>query len=432
MKKILLLRTLGKNCQNIAQKPTSKPFIQYCLFIGYSSVVILMMTSCTFLRMQMSQEAMIKIPRSAYPKFADDMGYDGLEHGLLQSLSYLKKIPETKKYYFGKDVFDTRRMIRSLEDFLTFTRKKPDRRSLHAYIEKNYVVYQSVGAKKSGKVLFTGYYEPLLDGFTEQNNEYKYPIYARPEDHVVINLSLFSPQYKGKKLIGRSTDHEIRPYHDRQEIEEEGVLTDKAKPLAWLKDNVDLFFLQIQGSGKVYLNTGQLLNVHYHTTNGHPYRSIGKLLINEGKIPRSQMSMQAIRAYLQKHPQEVQRILNYNSSYVFFKTEKEGPLGYLGVRITPARTIALDRRIFPPAALTFIETKQPLVDGDGNIYQWIDFTRFALNQDTGGAIRGPGRADLFWGNGPYAEIAAGHMQHHGKLYFLMLKQKKQENEPVNN
>ena len=205
------------------------------------------------------------------------------------------------------------------------------------------------------------------------------------------------------------------------------MLTGKAKPLAWLKDNVDLFFLQIQGSGKVYLNTGQLLNVHYHTTNGHPYRSIGKLLINEGKIPRSQMSMQAIRAYLQKHPHEVQRILNYNPSYVFFKTEKEGPLGYIGVRITPARTIALDRRIFPPAALTFIETKQPLVDGDGNIYQWIDFTRFALNQDTGGAIRGPGRADLFWGNGPYAEIAAGHMQHHGKLYFLMLKPKKQEN-----
>jgi membrane-bound lytic murein transglycosylase A len=289
------------------------------------------------------------------------------------------------------------------------------------------MVYQSVGIKKSGKVLYTGYYEPLLEGLTEQNSEYKYPIYARPEDHVVINLSLFSPQYKGKKLIGRSTGHEIRPYHDRQEIEEKGVLTGKAKPLAWLKDNVDLFFLQIQGSGKVYLNTGQLLNVHYHTTNGHPYRSIGKLLINEGKIPRSQMSMQAIRAYLRKHPNEVQRILNYNPSYVFFKTEKEGPLGYLGVRITPARTIALDRRIFPPAALTFVETKQPLVDGDGNIYQWNDFTRFALNQDTGGAIRGPGRADLFWGNGPYAEIAAGHMQHHGKLYFLMLKPKKQEN-----
>jgi membrane-bound lytic murein transglycosylase A len=390
------------------------------------------MAGCTYLRMQMSQEAMIKIQRSAYPKFADGMWYDGLEYALLQSLSYLKKMPKTKKFNFGKDVFDTRQMILSLEDFLTFIRKRPTRPSIRSYIEENYVVYQSVGAKKSGKVLFTGYYEPLLEGFAEQNSEYKYPIYARPEDHVVINLSLFSPQYKGKKLIGRYTDHEIRPYYDRQEIEEEGILAGKAKPLAWLKDKVDLFFLQIQGSGKVYLNTGRLLNVHYHTTNGHPYRSIGKLLIDEGRIPRSQMSMQAIRAYLRKHPQEVQRILNHNPSYVFFKTEKEGPLGYLGVRITPARTIALDRRIFPPAALTFITTKQPLVDGDGNIYQWNDFTGFAMNQDTGGAIRGSGRADLFWGNGPYAEIAAGHLQHRGKLYFLMLKPEKQEDETVNN
>ena len=203
MKKILLPRTLGKNCQNIAHKFTSKPFIQYCLFMGYSFVVFLIMASCTSLRMQVSQEALIKIPSSAYPKFADDMGHDGLEYGLLQSLSYLRKIPETKKFNFGKDVFDTQQMIRSLEDFLTFIRKRPSSHSIHAHIEENYVVYQSVGAKNSGKVLFTGYYEPLLEGFTEQNSEYKYPIYARPDDHVVINLSLFSPQYKGKKLIGR-------------------------------------------------------------------------------------------------------------------------------------------------------------------------------------------------------------------------------------
>ena len=133
------------------------------------------------------------------------------------------------------------------------------------------------------------------------------------------------------------------------------------------------------------------------------------------------MSMQAIRTYLKNNPKEVENILNYNPSYVFFKLEKEGPIGYLGVRLTPGRSIAVDRRIFPLSALAFIETRQPLIDGSGKIHKWIDSTRFVLSQDIGGAIRGPGRADLFWGNGPYAEIAAGYLKARGQLCFLILK-----------
>jgi membrane-bound lytic murein transglycosylase A len=131
--------------------------------------------------------------------------------------------------------------------------------------------------------------------------------------------------------------------------------------------------------------------------------------------------MQKIREYLRKNPEKVEAVLNYNPSYVFFKIEEEGPLGYLEVKLTPGRSIALDRRIFPLSGLAFIETQKPLIDGDGQIYRWTGFSRFVLNHDTGGAIRGPGRADLFWGSGDYAEIAAGHMQHTGKLYFLILK-----------
>jgi membrane-bound lytic murein transglycosylase A len=338
-------------------------------------------------------------------------------------------MPDTKKYSFGKDEYLTPHMIYSLEAFLSFVQKNPAPRRLQAYIEDNYRVYKSVGAGKPGRVLFTGYYEPILNGRAEQSDTHRYPIYARPDDHVSVNLSMFSDKYKGKTLIGRHSEHKIVPYYDRKEIEEGGALKGKAAPLAWLDDPVDLFFLQIQGSGKVYLDTGQMLNVHYHTSNGHPYRSIGKLLIDEGKIPRSEMSMQAIRAYLKNNPDEVQRILNYNPSYVFFKIEPEGPIGYLSVRLTPGRSIALDRRIFPPAALAFISTRQPLISGGNEIDQWVDFSGFALNQDTGGAIRGTGRADVFWGNGPYAEIAAGHLQHHGTLFFLVLKPETEGNRP---
>jgi membrane-bound lytic murein transglycosylase A len=169
------------------------------------------------------------------------------------------------------------------------------------------------------------------------------------------------------------------------------------------------------------LAQGGHLNVHYHVVNGHPYRSIGRMLIDEGKITKEEMSMQKIRSYLKEHPGEVDRVLNYNPSYVFFKLEEEGPVGFLQVKLTPVRSIALDRRLFPPAALAFIETERPELDHYGEIFEWRDLKAFVLNQDTGGAIRGPGRADLFWGNGHYAEVAAGYMQHPGRLYFLVLK-----------
>ena len=281
----------------------------------------------------------------------------------------------------------------------------------------------SAGRDRRGQVLFTGYYEPLLQGSLHPNAEYTVPLFALPDDLIEIDLAPFSPKYKGEKIIGRFTDKTVVPYYDRSAIDSDDVLEGQAVKLAWLKDPVDLFFLQIQGSGKIFLNNGETINVHYHTTNGRPYRSIGKLLIDEGKIPREEMSMQSIRAYLLKHPQEIARVLNYNPSYVFFKIEKEGPLGCLNFRLTPGRSIALDRRIFPLPALAFIKTQKPLIDADGQICDWIDFGRFVLSQDTGGAIRGPGRADLFWGNGPYAEIAAGYMQHAGRLYFLVLKPK---------
>ena len=362
-----------------------------------------------------------RIALSDYPDFIDDMDYDDLDQGILQSMSYLNKIPADRNFRFGEDVFDAAHMIRSMEQFLNFIQTKPSIPDMKKYIRSNWLVYRSVGSGNPGQVFFTGYYEPSLAGSLEQSTEFRFPIYARPKDHTTINLSLFRPEFKGKKIIGRYTDQTVVPYYDRNDIDYKGLLEGKTQEIAWLKDPIDLFFLQIQGSGKVNLNNGETLHVHYHTTNGHPYRSIGKLLIDTGKIPREEMSMQKIRAYLQDHPEEVETILTYNPSYVFFKIEEDGPLGFLEVKLTPGRSIALDRRLFPRAGLAFIQTQKPLVNGSGEIYEWSEFSRFVLNQDTGGAINGPGRADLFWGNGTYAEIAAGHMQHHGTLYFLVLK-----------
>jgi membrane-bound lytic murein transglycosylase A len=366
-------------------------------------------------------EALVPVRPSRLPRFADDMHFDGLEHSIRQSIAYLNRVPSDKEFVFGNDRYSAAHMILSLETFITFIHSRPSSGQIRQFLRENYRVYRSAGKDGNRQVLFTGYYEPFLKGTAERNGAYTIPILGRPDDLVRIDLSLFSERFTGETIVGRLADFTLVPYYDRRQIEQNGFLNGRAPVLAWLKDPVDLFFLQIQGSGRIFLNNGAVLNVHYDSTNGHPYRSIGRLLIDEGKIPKSEMSMQQIRTYLHNHPEERETILYHNPSYVFFKLETDGPIGYLEVKLTPGRSIAVDYRLFPLPALAYIETEKPLVGGSGEIIRWEKFSRFAVSQDTGGAIRGPARSDLFWGNGTYAEIAAGHMQHKGKLYFLVLK-----------
>jgi membrane-bound lytic murein transglycosylase A len=366
-------------------------------------------------------KVLVKLQVSEYPDFVDDTNYDNLEEGILQSLSYLKKRPKDMKFKFGEDLYEISHMIDSLSKFLEFTKKNPSSDELRRYLDENYNIYKSTGSNGDGEVLFTGYYEPFLEGSLLKSDVYKYPVYGTPSDLITIDLSLFSAKYSGEKITGRYTGKTVVPYHDRKEIDTVGILEEKAPVIVWIKDRIDLFFLQIQGSGKIRLTDGEIINVHYHASNGRPYKSIGNFLIEREIITKSDMSMQKIRAYLSANPEKIDDILNYNPSYVFFKTEKEGPLGFLGVKLTPERSVALDRRIFPPAGLVYIETEKPVVSESGEIIKWVKANKFVLNQDTGGAIQGPGRADIFWGNGIYAETAAGNMKHKGSLYFLILK-----------
>jgi membrane-bound lytic murein transglycosylase A len=400
----------------------TKSTIQYPLISAFALLFAIWVSGCVpAIKEPTRENAMKRISSWSYPDFSDDIMYDGLEHGILKSLAYLQKIPADRQFVFGKDSYNTDHMIKSLTRFLDYIKTRPSSSDLKDYIAANYRIYRSVGRNGKGEVLYTGYYEPHLKGSLVRKEENQIPIYTRPRDLITIDLSLFSEKYAGEKVIGRYTGQTVVPYYDRSEIDSEGALLGKAEVLAWVKDPVEVFFLQIQGSGKVYLDNGEVINVHYETTNGRPYRSIGKLLIDREKISLEEMSMQKIREYLHNHPDEIETVFNYNPSYVFFKIEPDGPLGNINVKLTPGRSIALDRRVFPPAALVFIETEKPVVDSAGQIHGWKQFTRFALNQDTGGAIRGPGRADLFWGNGPYAEIAAGHLKHTGELFFLVLK-----------
>jgi membrane-bound lytic murein transglycosylase A len=176
----------------------------------------------------------------------------------------------------------------------------------------------------------------------------------------------------------------------------------------------------VQGSGKVDLGDGNIMSVLYDGANGRPYKSIGKHLIDTGAMTKETMSMQAIRQYLRTHPDKLAGVLNENPSYVFFRLDSGPSLGNINVPLTPGRSIATDSKLFPKGALAFIASQKPVIE-NGAIKEWVPFTRFVLNQDTGGAIKGAGRADVFFGQGPEAELTAGNLQHEGELYFLMKK-----------
>ncbi len=390
-------------------------------------VICLILTGgCAFFGRPPAEPAspLVRLSVKDYPDFADGFFFDNLTHGITKSLGYLSKVPAERMFRFGDDAYSAHHLVRSLNALRDFVATRPHADALNRFIAAHYRVYRSIGGPETGRVLFTGYYEPQLRGSLTPDDRYRYPIYALPEDLLSIDLSPFGDALQGRRIVGRLQGHTVVPYPDRQAIDGDRSFSRVARPIAWVNDRIDLFFLHIQGSGRIHLTNGDVLRVHYHGTNGQPYRSIGRLLIDQGEIPAEEMSMQRLKSYLKDHPEAVEDVLNHNPSYVFFKTETSGPIGSLGVDLTPGRSVAVDRRVFPMAAPAFLQTRIPVIDGDGRIDRWMNFSAFALNQDTGGAIRGPGRADLFWGNGPYAEIAAGHMKNEGNFYLLILDSEK--------
>jgi membrane-bound lytic murein transglycosylase A len=222
--------------------------------------------------------------------------------------------------------------------------------------------------------------------------------------------------------VVRHVEGKALPYFTRSEIDTEGKLQGHGLELVWLRDAVEGFFLHVQGSGQIRFPDGQTMRVNYAASNGHPYRSIGRLLRDEGRLAPADLSLQGIRRYLQAHPNDRPRVLGANPRYVFFRQVDDGPKGSLNLILVPGRSIATDARLFPPGGLAFIQTQQPLLNAQGEITGWQPLSRFVLNHDTGGAITGPGRVDLFWGSDAAAEMAAGHMQHTGTLFFLLPRQ----------
>ena len=363
--------------------------------------------------------------RFFYPTFRDDMDLSSLTRALKNNLEYLNRIRPERIFRYGPDKYTCRHIRESQQALLDMISKTPRPEALNRFIRKDFRVYRATGRPGKRHTFFTGYFLPLYQGSLTPDETFKYPLYKKPEDLIRVDLSLFSDKFKGDKILARIDGNRVVPYYSRKEIEEKRVLKDKALEIAWLKDPVDVAFLHIQGSGFLKLPDEKTIKVGYVGKNGRPYKPIGRFLREKGLLKREKISMQSIRQYLLDHPEIRDEVLNYNPSYVFFRLIGEGPIvGSLNVPITPGRSIALDHRLFPKGALAFISSRKPQVGRAGTISAWKDFSRFVLVQDTGGALRGAGRADIFWGSGDYAALAAGHMKHEGDLYILVKKPSK--------
>ncbi len=349
------------------------------------------------------------------------MDLTSLEQAAVNNLEYLNRLTPDQTFKYGPHEYNRDQVIETQETLLDILKNTHDQKEIKEKIKKNFILYRAAGRAGNKEVLFTGYFEPVYDARITPDKEYKFPLYSLPEDLIKIDLSLFKDKYNGESIIARVEDKQVIPYYTRMEIEHQKILENKNLEIAWLKDPVDVAFLQIQGSGRLKMNDGSLLAVGYHASNGRSYKSIGKYLIDKEYMTKEEMSMQGIRSYLSGHPEIVDETLNYNPSYVFFRILERGPLGNIGVPLTPGRSIALDSRLFPKGALCFIKSEKPVENINGKIEKWEKFSRFIINQDTGGAITGAGRADIFWGSGKYAELAAGHMKQEGELFVLIKK-----------
>jgi len=350
-------------------------------------------------------------------EWEDDASQQSLERAVEQSIVYFNRLPTDRRIAYGKLHYTPEEMVRSLRLFLQLRKDVTDPEQFREELWKRFHIFESVSEESEN--LFTGYYEPIIRGSLKPKGRLQTPLYNRPDNLVEIDLSDFGDNLPDQRLVGRVEQGRVLPFFSREEIQEDKKLKGKVKPIAYVNE-VDLFFLQIQGSGIVHMTDGKEIRVGYHGHNGHPYRSIGAKLIRQEAIPREDVTMQTIRTYLDENPDKVRSLLFSNPSYVFFRPldGEEGPLGNISVPLTPGRSLALDRRLFPKGGLVYLSATAPLFgDSDGS----RTLNRFMLTQDTGGAIRGHGRGDVFWGKGLLAEWNAGHMKHPGRMWLIVAR-----------
>ena len=288
--------------------------------------------------------------------------------------------------------------------------KAQEQSSAKLFLESEFTPYEIHTKDGIDSGLLTGYYEPELRGSLEKNEIYRYPVYNTPSDLIIVDLSSIYPDLKNYRLRGRIDGNRLVPYAKRGEES-----LNSSEIICYVDSKIDLFFLEIQGSGRVALENGETIFIGYDNQNGHKYRAIGRYLVEINAMEIKDVSLQSIRAWLEENPSRVDEVLNYNESLVYFKERTHAASGSLGLELTPERSIAVDRRYIPLGSMVYLNSK---IDE-------IDVSKIVLAQDTGGAIKGSIRADMFLGFGDSAMQSAGKLKSPLKLWILLPKKGKE-------
>jgi len=357
-----------------------------------------------------------EVPRAAYLEPAGSRAFstvfdDGDQVSLVQaldhSISYYRRRDPAEIIEMGGLGFSASAMLRSLERLRYVVAYSSSAHGLRDALAEAFSAYR---VTVSEGVLFTGYYHPLIAGSLRPDELYKYPIWGRPVDLVSFSLRDFCAECPPLLAAGRVDGARLLPYFSRAEIEE-GALARRARPIAWARDPLDVLFLQIQGSGSLVLPDGRRVGLAFAGSNGFPYRSIGRRLVEIGKLSLADSSAQAVRRYLAEHPEEAKDLINYNPRYVFFSFSPAPVTGSLGVPLTPGRSIAADPAYYAPGVLAFVRTRRY----EPSSRRYAPLGRLVLHQDSGAAIRGPARVDIYWGEGEEAETIAGRQRSRGEM-----------------
>ncbi|MCC6574465.1 MAG: MltA domain-containing protein [Planctomycetes bacterium] len=331
---------------------------------------------------------------------------DDLDAAIAHSLSYLAK-PSSQSFFPSAGL--THEQVRvSLEEFRAMLADGDDAKTLNAEIRRRFDVYTTVGYDGEGTILYTGYYTPIFEASLTRDDRFRYPLHKLPANHVKDPLT-------GETKGLRGEEGSIDPnYPTRRELLNSGMLD--GTELVWLSDPVEAYVVQVQGSAILRLADGTEFEVGYAGTNGREYKSIGAELIKRGKLTKAELNLDSIVRYFRKNPQDFDAITGANDRYVFFQQNSGGPFGCLNEQVLPDRSLATDKTIFPRGGLCLVETVLPTHRNSAR-----KVSRFMLDQDAGGAIRAPGRADIYWGSGDAAQQRAGRTRSEGRLYYLVLK-----------
>jgi peptidoglycan lytic transglycosylase A len=364
------------------------------------------------------------------PLFIDADNKESFLKAAEKNSIYLESIKDNERFYmFGSRKVNAKLLIASANKFIKIIKDSQNDEELNSRILENFDIYQMAGSDGKGTVTFSSYYEPVIEASLTKTEKYKYPIYSKPPDMIYADLEIFNPKFKGEKIYGRIEDGKLIPYYNRNEIDFQNLFADKGLEIAWFTNRIDIMDLHIQGSGKLALPNGKKVKAKFAATNSLHFKGWITHLLNIGVLQRKDLTYKKAKQYILDHPKIEEETLSINKRYTFFKLEEvidplEGPEGTFGYPLVGMRSIATDASILPLGALAYISLNMPKVNENNKFTGLQPDSRFVFCQDTGGAIKGPGRVDFFAGTGYKAHVFANKLWEKGTLHLFVLKEKK--------